>query len=92
MLDLRFVFVLRCLYRQGEKNLKPNKSADLAVFLGKNEQQIKIISEICKYQRIYTKSERYLQHTPRKEGNAHAKKHQRNHDCIKSGPDNNGLG
>ena len=27
MLDLRFVFVLRCLYRQGEKTSKPQNSA-----------------------------------------------------------------
>ncbi len=30
VLDLRFVFVLRCLYRQGEKNKKAQKSAELA--------------------------------------------------------------
>ena len=43
VLDLRFVFVLRCLYRQREKELKPRESAKSAVFWEKQKQQNKII-------------------------------------------------
>lgn len=32
MLDARFVFVLRYLYRQGEKILKPQKTAKILGF------------------------------------------------------------
>ena len=38
MLDLRFVFVLRCLYRQGEKIYNPQKSGKNRKS-GKNKKQ-----------------------------------------------------
>ena len=43
VLDLRFVFVLRYLYRQGKKKIKPQKPAGLADFWEKQKTNKKII-------------------------------------------------
>ncbi len=38
MLDLRFVFVLRCLYRQEKKSLQHRNTAEKRGFLEKNKK------------------------------------------------------
>lgn len=44
-LDLRFVFVLRCLYRQGEKVSKPRKTAKKPEFWQKIKTNINLIDK-----------------------------------------------
>ena len=74
-LDLRFVFVLRCLYRQGRKNKKAKNSKKKPDFWQKQKKELNFNPKICKYERKYTSRGQIFNKNPRKEGNAHVKKY-----------------
>ena len=73
MLDLRFVFVLTYLYRQGENIKKPQNSAKNPVFWQKQKFNRKFKSGFCKYTLYIQNLVEFSQKTPERRDRTMAK-------------------